>query len=304
MRQTLAISAFAFIPTLVLSSIGILTLVYQRAAFDIVFGVLILIFSVAVLTGGIIVQTFLRREAMARRLQTDFVSKVSHELRTPLASIRMFADTLCENGDMDDGERAMCLDVIVTETSRLSSMIERLLAWGRMEAGRREYDLRPELVRTLVGEALAQAEPQFQAEEVQVTATFPPGEFAVRADRRAMVETLLNLLNNAVKYGGAGELVEVRVRSERRRVLIDVRDHGPGIPRKEHRRVFERFYRGQSQGGSTTTGSGLGLAMATLVVKAHGGRIRLSSVPGEGACFTVDLPALPDASIALEVPVE
>lgn len=304
MRQTIAISAFAFLPTLVLSSIGILTLVYQRAAFDVVFGVLILIFSVAVLTGGIIVQAFLQREARARRLQTDFVSKVSHELRTPLASIRMFVDTLRGDDAIDDSERAMCLDVIATETSRLSSMVERLLAWGRMEAGRREYDLHPELVRTLVAEALAQAEAQFHAAEIRVTTEFPEADLAVRADRRAMVEALLNLLSNAVKYGGSGGLVEVRVRAERRRALVEVRDHGPGIPRSEHRRVFERFYRGASKAVAATSGSGLGLAMARLVVKAHGGSIRLQSIPGEGACFTVDLPALPDADAALEVRAE
>jgi len=290
------------VPTAVLSSVGIMILVLQRAGFDIVFGVLILILSVAVLTGGIVSALLYARQAREARLQTDFVAKVSHELRTPLASIRMFVDTLKDPSVEDPDERAMCLDVISTETSRLTSMIERLLRWGRMEAGRRKMQLRPESTATLVGEALAQLEVQLANSTVEVTADLPDSPPAVLADREALVEALRNLLSNAVKYGGASGAVTVRVRQDGKRALIDVEDEGPGIPRKEHRQVFERFYRGRAQVVTRTPGSGLGLAMANLVVKAHRGKIRLHSMPGEGACFTIDLPALADAGAALEVP--
>jgi len=300
-RRNLALIAFSFVPTVVLSSVGILILVFQRAGVDIVFGVLILIFSVAVLTGGVLAAWVLSRQARTARLQTDFVAKVSHELRTPLASIRMFVDTLQE-GVADPKEQALCLDVISTETSRLTSMIERLLRWGRMESGRWVYDKRPEAVDTLVGEALAQLEPQLAATGIEVDLRLPEASPAVNADRTAMVETLLNLLNNAVKYSGSGGTIRVRVREEKKRVLVDVEDDGPGIPRKEQRRIFERFYRGTDEEVARIQGSGLGLAMAQLVVKSHKGHIRVSSSPGEGTCFTLDLPALPDAAAALEVP--
>jgi len=301
-RNTWTQIVFSFLPTAVLSSVGIMILVLQRAGVDIVFGVLILILSVAVLTGGIVSVLLYARQAREARLQTDFVAKVSHELRTPLASIRMFVDTLQDPSVDDPDERAMCLDVISTETSRLTSMIERLLSWGRMEAGRRTFEAHPESTATLVGEALAQLEPQLANSPVEVETEIPEDPPAVLADRAALVEALRNLLSNALKYGGSGGVVRVRVSQDGKRALIDVEDEGPGIPRKEHRQVFERFYRGRAQVMTHTPGSGLGLAMATLVVKAHKGKIRLRSTPGEGSCFSIDLPALPDAGAALEVP--
>ncbi len=302
MGRNIAITLFASITTTVLTSVGILLLVFNRAAFDVVFGILILCFAVAVLTGLIILGRLLSDQARKVRLQTDFVAKVSHELRTPLASIRMFVDTLQSGGIDDPKERTTCLDVISTETSRLTAMIERLLKWGRMEAGKRSFQFRPESTDTLVGEALAQFEPQLQATKAEVQLELPDEVPAVNADREALVEALLNLLNNALKYGGEDGKIIVRLRHEKKRVLIDVIDQGPGIPRHEHRRIFEKFYRVLSPLTAHTKGSGLGLAMANLVVRAHRGKIRLSSEPGSGAHFTIDLPALAERTAALEVP--
>lgn len=299
--QALVLLAYV-LPTVVLSSVGILILVFQRAAFDIVFGVLILIFSVAVLTGGIVLQRALGAQTRFVRLQTDFVAKVSHELRTPLASIRLFVDTLQAGKVTDEDEAAMCLNVISTETSRLTTMIERLLSWGRMESGGRTYKQRPELAATLVGEALALLEAQLHGSEVDVSVRIDDDKLGVLADRNAMVEALLNLLANAAKYGGNGVHVSVHVQRSRRRALIEVEDDGPGIPRKEQRRVFEKFYRGSSPLTEQIKGSGLGLAMVRHVVKAHKGRVRLSSRPGEGTRFTIDLPALRPERSAMEVP--
>ncbi len=284
-----------------LSSVGILILVYQRAAFDIVFGILVLIFSIALLTGAIIAQFFYSNQYRKAKLQLDFISRVSHELRTPLTSIRMFVDTLQSNSMDDPDEAAMCLGIISTETSRLTSMIERLLNWGRMESGRRIFELHPESVDTLVGESLALAEPQLKASGLHLDLQLPSPSPMVAADREAIVEALLNLLNNALKYGASGARVCIRVRQERRKVFIDVEDDGPGIPRNEHGRIFEKFYRGKSLNGSIQ-GSGLGLAMARLVVKAHHGAISLRSTPGQGACFTIELPALSSSRQASEVP--
>lgn len=307
MKKNLLTITLYFLPTATLSSVGILILVTQRAGFDIVFGILVLILTVVILTGGIIIQGMLRLQQQRVRLQTDFVANVSHELRTPLASIRMFVDTL-QSGVRDEAEMAMCLDVISTETSRLTRMIERLLSWGRMEAGRRTYEKRPELVAALVGEALAQIEPQLQGLAVRVRLDLPAGPtppLVVVVDRHAIVEALLNILSNAVKYGtvdGEGDVV-VRVReAPRRRVRIEVDDQGAGIPKEEQRRVFEKFYRGSAHVAAQRQGSGLGLAMARLIVKAHKGKIRLFSQPGSGTRFTIDLPAAPAGASPMEVP--
>lgn len=303
MRRNLWMSALYFVPTMVLSSVGILILVFQRAGFDIVFGILVVILSLALLSNAIVFHGLLRSQVRRVRIQTDFVAKVSHELRTPLASIRMFVDTL-QGGVRDPDEVSMCLDVISSETSRLTTMIERLLSWGRMEAGRRTYDKHPELASTLVGEALAQLEPQLQGGDVEIELDLSDETLAVLADRQAIVETILNLLSNALKYGtkdGKGKIT-ISVRQVKQRVHIVVEDQGPGIPRQEQRRVFEKFYRGSSQDVNKTQGSGLGLAMARLVVRAHRGKIRLGSQPDEGARFVISLPMLPPEQAPMEVP--
>lgn len=287
--------------TLALSTLGILVLVFQRAGLDILLGILILILGVAVLTGGIIAQATIADRDRRVQLQTDFVSQISHELRTPLASIRMFVDTLREDAPGFPADQRECLNLLSVETSRLTRMIERLLTWGRMESGRQVFHQRPELVSTLVGEALAQNEALLQTHPVQVKVDLPATPLAVDADRDALVEALGNLVSNALKYGGSGGTLFLRVRGERGRVLIDVEDRGPGIPGHEQQRVFEKFYRGADQVRAQSKGSGLGLAMALHVVRAHQGCIRLRSTLGQGACFTVELPA-GDAHAALQVP--
>jgi two-component system, OmpR family, phosphate regulon sensor histidine kinase PhoR len=299
-QRVFVLIGLAVLPTLLLSAIGILVLTFQRAAFDVAFGILILIFSVTVLAGALILHDLGRRQLRTAKLQTDFVAKVSHELRTPLASIRMFVDTLREGG-LEPDEIQRCLDTLSAETSRLSSLIERLLSWGRMESGRRSYQLRPESVATLVAEAVAQVEAQLPKDRV-LELDLPSPSPAVRADRKALVEALLNLLSNAFKYGATA--VTVKVGRSEKRVLIEVVDNGPGVAREEQRRVFEKFYRGQEQVGTATEGSGLGLAMARLAVHAHGGTLSLHSEPGHGARFTISLPLLESTDAALEVPPE
>jgi two-component system phosphate regulon sensor histidine kinase PhoR len=300
-KVTPAIITVAVISTVVLAVVGVLILVTQRSGWDIAWGVLVLNFTLLMLTGMIIGAVALHRASRERQLQTDFVSKVSHELRTPLASIRLFVDTL-EQGGMDDAERQQCLAAISSETSRLTSLIERLLDWGRMESGRRVYQLRPERVDTLVAEALAQLENQLRESGVELRLALCDPAPAVLADRPAMVETLLNLLRNGLKYGGCEGVLVLRVVQEGKRVLIDVEDRGPGIPRSELRRVFDKFYRGSGvRDTRALPGHGLGLAMARHVVKAHRGSIRVESREGHGARFTVELPVIP-AEQALEVP--
>ena len=301
MKVTPTLITIAVVSTVGLSAVGITILVTQRSGWDIASGVLVIIFSLFMLTGMIIGAVALHRSSRERQLQTDFVSKVNHELRTPLASIRLFVDTL-EQGDMDEDERKQCLAAISSETSRLTRLIERLLDWGRMESGRRAYELRAERVDTLVAEALALMESQIRESGVDVRLELCEPAPAVLADRNAMVETLLNLMRNAVKYGGGGGVLIVRVRQSPKRALIDVEDRGPGIPRSELRKVFRKFYRGSAvREASALPGHGLGLAMARHVVKAHRGRVRLDSREGEGARFTVDLPLIPLVQ-ALEVP--
>lgn len=223
------------------------------------------------------------------RLQTDFVSNVSHELRTPLTSIRMFIETL-QSGRVTDPEKvAECLEIIAVESDRLTRMIERMLSWARMEAGRRTYEFEARRPAELVARALAAFRATDLEEAIDVTVEAPRDLAPVLADADAIAEALLNLMSNARKYGGAGVHIRVSAREDGNWVVFTVADDGPGIPRTERARIFEKFYRSDSLLSRRTQGSGLGLAIVRAVVAAHKGRVEVESEEGRGASFSMRL---------------
>lgn len=287
------IIAFVLVPAAVLLSVGILILVFGSAARDYVFGILILSFVTTTIVGTAATLVVLYREARVARLQTDFVNKVSHDLRTPLTSIRMFVETLQMGRLKDDPARQEeALGIIADEAVRLSGLINRLLDWARMEAGRRRYELAPCDVCDLVDDALAAFEPQLLNGPAELTREVAADLPKVSADRSALVDALLNLLQNAHKYTGSHKKISLVATLEGASVNISVLDNGPGIPGPEQKRIFEKFYRAKDPLDRTIEGSGLGLSMVKHIVNGNGGKVTVSSQPGHGACFTVSLPAL------------
>lgn len=247
-----------------------------------------------VMAGTVITLNSAAREIRLSRLQTDFVSSVSHELRTPLTSIRMFVETL-QSGRIEDPERIEeCLDLLSQETDRLSRMIERVLSWARMEAGRRTYDPEPVAVAELVEHTLAAFRSQRMMEEqVHLDLDLPEGLPAVRVDRDAIVEALVNLLQNAVKHTAPPRKIEIVARVVGSELGLTVADDGPGIPVADRKRVFEKFYQSDTRLSSPTganRGSGLGLSIVRAIVHGHGGRVELETEEGQGSRFTLWLP--------------
>jgi two-component system, OmpR family, phosphate regulon sensor histidine kinase PhoR len=281
---------FVIAPSVLLLSIGILVLVFSHAAHDIVFGVLIVSLVVTMAVGSATTLVYLARAEELAKLQTDFVAKVSHDLRTPLTSIRMFIETLQLGRADDPAKTQQCLDVLAAETTRLTAMIDRLLSWGRMEAGRRSYELAEEEVGDVVDGALAAFAPQMLQSPTQIDRELPAELPPVSVDLDAMAEALVNLLENAHRYGGADKRIAVRCAHKRNEVTIAVSDNGPGVPLSEQRSIFEKFYRGRDSIERKLPGSGLGLAIVEHIVRAHRGRITLDSQPGQGATFTIWLP--------------
>lgn len=223
------------------------------------------------------------------RLQTDFVSNVSHELRTPLTSIRMFVETL-QSGRVQDPEKVQeCLGIIAAESERLTRKIERVLSWARIEAGRRVWEMQPVPPRALVDGALAAFSAHQLMDGNPVTVDVPEGLPLVSADQEAIEEALLNLLSNARKYGGADVHIRVEARAERAFVAIGVEDDGPGIPRSERKRIFEKFYRPDLLQTRRAEGSGLGLSIVRAIVVAHRGKVDVESEEGRGSRFTIRL---------------
>jgi two-component system phosphate regulon sensor histidine kinase PhoR len=277
------------IPTVLLLSIGII-LMFLEARINLLFGILTVSFVSVVVTGVVLVLMFVRREANLSELQADFVSKVSHELRTPLTAIRLFAETIERSGD-DEATRNKCTELLVSEAERLSKLIERLLDWGRMEAGRKIYELRQEKVDAIVADVVRAYAPQRDLGQVDFAVDVTEGLPDVVVDREAVVDAVVNLLSNAQKYGGSPPVVRLAASAgESGSVRLSVTDNGEGIPMPEHRRIFEKFYRIDDRLSRGKEGSGLGLAIVKHVARAHRARVVVDSAPGKGSTFTIELP--------------
>ena len=250
---------------------------------------LISVFFAAVVTGVSITGRAYYISARLSRLQTDFVSNVSHELRTPLTSIRMFIDTLQMNRAHDPEKVKECLDLLAAESERLSNMIERMLSWARMEAGRRIYTLKP----TPVSQVVENAVQAFKAQTLQMPYTLevkqPSASPVVDLDADAMTEALLNLISNAFKYGGEDRKIQVRVVPGGEQTAIEVEDNGVGISPRDRKRIFDKFYRAEQLLSRKTEGTGLGLAMVRHIIEGHRGKIECDSEPGKGSKFRVVL---------------
>jgi two-component system phosphate regulon sensor histidine kinase PhoR len=261
----------------------------------VVYVALLVVFLVTLIAGVVITGRLIYEETRLSRLKTDFVSHMSHELRTPLTAIRLFIDTL-KLGRATPEEEVECLDLLARETERLSEMIERVLGYARLKAGRRIFVQTPVDVAAVVGDAIAafraQTIAQPQPRTLAITTDIAPGVAAIHVDHDAIVEALLNLLGNAWKYTGPDKKITVFARPGRRgRVVVGVQDNGPGLPKQEHAPIFERFYQANSLLSSKQPGSGLGLAITKALIEGQGGRVGVDSEPGKGSRFWLDLHA-------------
>lgn len=305
-RIVLLLVYLGVIPGVLLSAIGVFLLILGEAL-NLLAGILVLTFTGTLVTGVILVWLFVRRERNLSELQADFVQKVSHELRTPLTSIRMFTETLkLRRGDVVTEDR--CIDAIDRESMRLQALIDRLLDWGRMESGMRTFELANHAVKELVEEAISSFEPTRTRRDVELEIDVPDGLPDIVCDRGAVVDCLVNLLSNAYKYGGSPRSISVRARADENKMRIGVADNGGGIPQKEHKRIFLKFYRVDDKLTRKQDGSGLGLAIVQYVMRAHSGKVEVDSQQGRGSTFTLVLPVkrpvtdalLPDSPATLQ----
>ncbi len=256
----------------------------------VLYGVLLALFYTTLVVGVVFTGRTLYREARLSRLKTDFVSLVSHELRTPLTSIRMFIEMLAMGRVKEGPEMTQVLGLLSKETERLSGMIEGVLDWARLESGKKSFHPEPSRMEEIVERAVSAFRAQRLGSPLELSVSVAEGLPQVLVDREALAGALLNLLQNAWKYSPDDKRLELRVRLQDGEIVTEVEDHGVGIARREHRRIFERFYRVDSTLSRLTEGSGLGLPIALRIVQAHGGRITVDSQVGQGSTFRIHLP--------------
>lgn len=245
------------------------------------------------LTAGLVVVAALqiRRQQELARMRTEFVSGVSHELRTPLTQIRLFAELLERDILSNPEERRRSARVIDQEARRLTYLVENILSFAKSEHGAMHLRREPLDVAREVRDVVDTFAPLTNARRAKVEVEVTPGLVA-HADRSALRQMLLNLLDNALKYGPPGQTVTVRGEPMPSgggvRLMVD--DRGPGVEVQSRERIFEPYYRLDRDARSEVGGSGIGLAVVNELVERHGGKASVDTAPEGGARFIIELP--------------
>jgi signal transduction histidine kinase/DNA-binding response OmpR family regulator len=235
----------------------------------------------------------LRREGELARLRSDFVSSVSHELRTPLAQVRLFLETLRLGRYSTDEQREWILDNMERETTRLNSLIDNVLHFSRAERGATGGDKETICLAEYLERLVRDFAPLAAARRVRFETRLEPGLFAP-LHAESFRQVILNLLDNAVKYGPQGQTVRVATVAMADGVRVLVEDEGPGIRPHERLTIWEPFRRGEHAIGSVAVGSGIGLAVVREIVEWHEGVAWVEDAPEGGARFVVHLPGWRD----------
>ncbi len=274
-------------------------------------GVLLIPVSTVIIAVGLgVVWLAMRAERRASQLKSDFIANVSHELKTPLSLIRMFAELLATGKHKGEGAGREYAGIITRESDRLAHLIDNVLDFARLERGKASYNFAEGRMQEVVERALEVCRFRLEKEKIRLRVEIAEDLPLVRMDEDAMTLVLLNLVDNAAKYGGsdtgaegdggdatgdaaaAGE-VWVKLSRVPGGVALSVRDHGSGISAEDQKRIFERFYRADTARVRNVRGSGIGLSLVKHIAESHGGRVEVESASGQGSTFTVFVPAAP-----------
>ena len=250
------------------------------------FLMLLLLLSAAL---AVVALTQMRREVALARTRANFVSSVSHELRTPLAQIRLYLETLRLGRAPDDATRAWSLDHIERETQRLGHLVENVLLFSRGAESSMLGTTEVRVVSDVVREIAAEFEPLARARRMSITVNIAADAEAA-LQPRALRHVLLNLLDNATKYGPAGQTIRIDVDASSQRARVTVSDEGAGVPEGEREQIWQPFERGTTPAARAAGGSGVGLTIVRELMQSMGGRAWVDQARSGGAAFHIELP--------------
>jgi two-component system, OmpR family, phosphate regulon sensor histidine kinase PhoR len=251
---------------------------------------LIIFLGLTLIVGIIFVFTNIKKEIELAQIKSDFVSNVSHELRTPLALINMFAETL-EMGRVKTEEKKMeYYSIISQETGRLSRIVNKILNFSQIEAGKRKYHFEQTDINSVVEKVYSTY--HFHLTSSGFSFSFLPDETIpkINADPEAVSEAVINLIDNGVKYSKDKKEIIIKTGESDGVVFIEVEDKGIGISSENHEKIFEKFFRVSSGDVHNTKGTGLGLTIVQHIAAAHSGKISLESKENEGSIFRLSIP--------------
>ena len=254
----------------------------------------IVLMALAIIVASALVLRYTIRQLELAQLKSGFVSNVSHELKTPIALIRLAVETLEMGRVKNDADRDKFIATIGRETLRLQRLVDNILDFARIEAGQKVLRFEPVDVAALVRETLESFKLRLEDQGFAVSADLPDSLPVARADPTALSHCVLNLLDNAIKYSRDRREVQVSVARRDEFVMVSVTDRGIGITATDQKRIFEKFVRVESGLVHNVKGAGLGLSLVDQIMRAHGGRVEVASVMGEGSTFTLLIPVARD----------
>jgi signal transduction histidine kinase len=244
----------------------------------------------AVLLGLVSLWRNARAQIKLAQKKDDFISAVSHELRTPLTSIRMYSEMLEKNWVKSEDKLAEYYHNMRAESERLSRLIENVLDFSRIQKGRKKYTFSLGDINQCICDVVEMMTPYATQNGFSIKTDLAQLR-QTAFDRDAIKQIVVNLLDNAIKYARDAEdkTITVRTRSNDQFILIEVEDHGPGVPHRQREKVFEEFYRTEAEATRETTGTGLGLALVKKFAQAHHGFVEILAAKPAGAIFRVGL---------------
>jgi len=251
---------------------------------------LILLLDLILLAGALMVYRNVRAQTEFARSKSAFVSNVSHELRTPLALIRMYAETLEMGRLKNEVKKQEYYSTILRETDRLSHLVNTILNFSRMEAGKRPYQFRSLDLNASTQAVLETYRLHLEQHQIHPVIAFAREPVRISADADAVAEAIINLVDNGIKYRGSSTYLGVRTFARDGNGVLEIEDHGIGIAPEHQKKIFDVFYRVPTGAVHETKGSGLGLSLVSHIMNAHNGTVEVTSVPGKGSTFRLVFP--------------